>query len=1149
MALRTTDVFDLYTERVGLADCPHCGGIESISQSLVGYFLVENKLVLLDQGFNPEDNARDVLSPLTKSLGESPTLQRVANLEEFKSVFAEKVKSTARQYPLPHLNPVNPQEAVRCWQGLQGEILSAMLVGAHGIVPKFGVHSGSTDGLVDDRARTLEVIYELIVHTIQSWSIGIAALTTTKTLEEVLARLVDSCGAVIFVADRVTEMLNVTWNLITEKDIDPRIRFHFLAVDTSLHSMLGRESPRSVDWAYAYLLMRLQARSAESEEDGDRFQLSAQRISRTITYEGAWNAVSSVVNGILSSPDSQDRRALFERLDAATEDLGHGDILNDVLKGGLYIKTSPSNAESVEAKSSEEHTPKQFAELILSIRGRNSQLSISTLLAAWRLPWFEDAHAVTTLFEFLEPSTEGDIEERASLLAWFGERMKLLGQPVLALAKIGEEQAPWENALSLSSQRCLWTERSNALRLLGKRITALDVAETTLSVTLRDPDATDGNRATAWLNRGILLRELGRFSEAMPCISRAVELTDGRSYMPLQSLGTTLIQMGRSAEAVEALADARRMAGGFELRDTRIGLLVCEIAIRSQLGQQERVAALRKECPDLEEIPDAALVPYSAIIRQPSTEVRRSEEHLQIVASVLTRLSNRVDQQMECRNVREAHNACFSAAMLAQEFECSEAEALWRRDALICLEADLTLEPRTVIEVAITGVQDNPDCFSDMVLAIPQAIAESAGGVSLSIATMALLSPLDDPLGRLTLVALAQGRSASEIQLLAELRRNAHRKAMRTQSHSAIDAFDGVVTAEMIRNVHEPFVVIEWCDVPGKVFGISTLVSPGNVRTEFIENNAETDWVKAADKIVARLDNWHQGRLGQPHEIPHWKLIEDSLKSLLEKVLPAGGHVVFIDHVNMSGLPYHIALAPKWTTSYAADWHAIKIAVAANGSAPPRPRLGLLHSPRSNETSAVRAALQASADRVKEVANANGLALDLAPPGVADSEAFRRLLEGTDLLKVLCHGQISKDERGIVLIIDHMGMAPPGYSFGATLDANRAHCFGWDELEHQKIAPRTIFLGACSGGAVSISGLDERTSFASMLASVGTNAVVAPRWKIDAELALPILDDAISIFVNGAPLVKALAYAVEAAIGRGVPAWQAHAFVIEGAWI
>ena len=81
-----------------------------------------------------------------------------------------------------------------------------------------------------------------------------------------------------------------------------------------------------------------------------------------------------------------------------------------------------------------------------------------------------------------------------------------------------------------------------------------------------------------------------------------------------------------------------------------------------------------------------------------------------------------------------------------------------------------------------------------------------------------------------------------------------------------------------------------------------------------------------------------------------------------------------------------------------------------------------------------------------------------------------------------------------------------------------------------------------------ISGLDERISIFSSLSRIGTAAVVAPRWKIDVELALPVLDDAICAFLNGAGLAAAVQAAAAAAVGRGVPLWQAYAFVVEGAW-
>jgi hypothetical protein len=413
---------------------------------------------------------------------------------------------------------------------------------------------------------------------------------------------------------------------------------------------------------------------------------------------------------------------------------------------------------------------------------------------------------------------------------------------------------------------------------------------------------------------------------------------------------------------------------------------------------------------------------------------------------------------------------------------------------------------------------------------------------------MDLLSPLEDAFDRLTLLTYESGLGPAAIQLLAEIRRNAHRKAVHSRSEENPSFSFGPSVAAAMPADHAPFAVLEWCDIPEGMLGLVTFVRKGDGQAQYMGMSADLDLIGTSKKIGARLDNWYNGRSGYPYEAAQWELVKKELRGIAATLLPDGGHVVIVDHAALSGLPFHIALASEWTVSYAVDWSAIEAAIEANGSAPTRPKLGVLHAPRSNETVAVREALHASAVRMLHLAKDKELEVDQAEPGAADADAFRRLLETTDLMKVLCHGQVTKEDHQVVLVIDHENRSPPGYSFGVALETTRGHRFGRDEFAERRIASRTIFLGACSGGVVSVGGLDERTSFASLLAQAGTKSVVAPRWKIDAELALPVLDDALSRFVDGMPLAKAVSTAAEEAMQRGVPAWQAYAFVIEGAW-
>ena len=100
------------------------------------------------------------------------------------------------------------------------------------------------------------------------------------------------------------------------------------------------------------------------------------------------------------------------------------------------------------------------------------------------------------------------------------------------------------------------------------------------------------------------------------------------------------------------------------------------------------------------------------------------------------------------------------------------------------------------------------------------------------------------------------------------------------------------------------------------------------------------------------------------------------------------------------------------------------------------------------------------------LANEKKLEFDQAEPGAANSDAFRRLLETTDVMKVLCHGQVTREDHEVVLVIDHEQASPPGYSFGVTLETTQGHRFGRDQLAKQLVTlkddlPRSMLRRRC----------------------------------------------------------------------------------------
>lgn len=741
MACNVNDVFDLFLEKFDAFDCPNCGATASIAPSLVGLFIVDACLLVLDRGFDPKGLAPGAVAPLVNGLVLALATEAVSDLAQFKSAFAAKIKATARRYPLPSFNPASAEDNLCNWRGLQGEILSALFAGASGIVPNLGIHTHELDGTVNDQDHTIEVMKELVLHLMTNWSLGLSSLTREVPLEALLLRLIDSCGAVAFVAEQLIERLAELRAFMDDKKIDRWVAFHFRAVEASLFAMLGKDNPDADRWASDYLMVRSAAKKG-GKEPVDRFQLSEKRIQSTISYERAWNAVAVVLSSILEIEDQKKRDQEMTALELALDELGRGYLLSAVIQGGLRIGDVDGKSVATEAIN---RTPETFADHIRSRHESNPNVPWSILIHVWNPSWFSDASAVAHFFDLLEPYLDR-VEERSDMLTWLGERLKLLGAPQLALERIGKDPAPWEEQLEASDKRALWTERSNALRLAGERHRALEVSRETLSMTLGDADAPNQNKSTAYLNVGILLREIGQFSEAVAAMRLALTLApEVERWIAFQSLAATFVQMGRIAEAADCLAEARRTAGGIDMAGTRASLLVGEITARLYLREFKRADALMAEVPSVDDMPDAALPGLSGIIR--ATAIRKSdlEGSKDQAVRLIERLTQSAERFMAAGNLLQAQAVWHAAAVLAQDFDMPEAESLWQRDAQASAAAGRWPSTRTAIEMAILEIRKDPDQFVDMLDAILAALVQQAGGVEVDELTIDLLSPLEGP--------------------------------------------------------------------------------------------------------------------------------------------------------------------------------------------------------------------------------------------------------------------------------------------------------------------------------------------------------------------------------------------------------------------
>jgi hypothetical protein len=108
--------------------------------------------------------------------------------------------------------------------------------------------------------------------------------------------------------------------------------------------------------------------------------------------------------------------------------------------------------------------------------------------------------------------------------------------------------------------------------------------------------------------------------------------------------------------------------------------------------------------------------------------------------------------------------------------------------------------------------------------------------------------------------------------------------------------------------------------------------------------------------------------------------------------------------------------------------------------------IGLVFSPRANESEASLFAFRKSVERTREFAETQGLASTIITEGDADGEALRRVISTTSVAKVLCHGQVSRVGSDVGLLVAHEGALSPGYTFAATVKAAEPHRVGWREF-------------------------------------------------------------------------------------------------------
>jgi tetratricopeptide (TPR) repeat protein len=1095
------------------------------------------------------------LSELFSVAGLSPfPVWTTSDLSMFQKHISDCIKTSAGLFPyLGRPDADLDSEIVDVWRGLQGEVQTAVLTCASGAVP------GTRLSLADlaDQAVSFDDVQEYLkIRASTALSRLPLWLQTLRgsgvSFEEILFRLVDTCPSLSAIASSVLSVYDEVRGLMEKIDVsDEKIifDFQFEALQASLCRAAGIKNPREKEWAQAYLGKEF-ARLAElqNSEKFASLKLSRTRLAQTISRAAAWDAVSLFHASVLTARkhDIAERSKMTGWLEEVATSMGHDDIVEEIRRrGGIVIER-------------EEKTPGEIVDEIVKLAwtGNFPGASIGEILdlGTRSLTWGNDPARLEEVCELLLAHAKTDIEKRADVLSWYGRRMKELDDPKRALSRIGYEPADWENDLDPLSRIQLWTERSNALRLAGELTKALVIARMVRDVA--DHLGSVKNRAVATLNAGILERDCGFLDEAISTLAKAALLyPEGQRANALKSLGIALAAGGRDAEASEQFEHARQLVGKTSHPAEYVDLVIAEATARSNAGQNQKAVNLIQEYEDVQLIPASALPSFALLFTKLGNPEEARDDR--IANELMHRLIRVHEEFVKSNNLLRASHSIAAAAEAASLFRFKIEDELWERAGAFDIGWDQGMRPITALEIMRIAIEhSDEEKLNECLLFLPLSIGRFFGSLRIRMESFAALKSLDWHFRRLIGACVRNNVPISLMQTISEIRRNAHSRAIRlTQflenpegSSISVKYARPEYCLSSVTGGLGSFLVLEWIDAEGGTIPIGTIVDPKGVHRRDLPL-PPINIGELSEVVESRITGWHNGRQGEPYSVPEWSKFVDWLHAVVAERLPPGEHVVILEHADYGGIPFHIALASLWTCSYASDWAAVLAATQSSINHPEVRRGGLIYVPRQNESGSALAAFQRSLTRQREFFKIHQIPLEEKICEEADAAAVSSVLSSVDVVKIMCHGQISKSEAEIALLVARDGHLPPGHAFAVSTEAGRRHRLGWTQLSAMQSAAVVAFVGACSSGRVEVAGLDERIGLFATLQFRGMQAMVAPRWKIDVELAMPILDEALENYIEGRSLAEAINLAADAAISRGVPVWQARAFAIEGGWV
>jgi hypothetical protein len=433
----------------------------------------------------------------------------------------------------------------------------------------------------------------------------------------------------------------------------------------------------------------------------------------------------------------------------------------------------------------------------------------------------------------------------------------------------------------------------------------------------------------------------------------------------LDSLAVTFHQLGRTQEAIESISDALRLAVGPEasrawhLRSSRAALLVLEG--RSEEALDDLRAPVPRDGLDPPDIVNRALV-WTAVAAKvkPIPEEARAD-----LEDIDGRLADVADGARRRRDVVSELGALRARASLKEWCEPRQARELWEASIEAALASG---QPPDPIELVTLGQYawrgGDRERARDLLCRLPAALAARFGGVRDLASAVNGAVTLRPALDRLVSDVVFDGETSWEdARLVSELRRDAIGRVRTLRRRRS-----GADTSSLSRGLGDDVVarlaprsgaiaVVEWVDDGVHLASFLTRIDHrGEVSAAWLEL-PDIDLADIARRLPYRLSVWRRTRPGDPFALPEWMEVERWLQRTLTEHVNEGDRVVFVEHADLAGLPWHAAAAPRWPASYASEWSGLLQTRAGD----PRPRarvVGVVLVPRFREKPELLAALR-----------------------------------------------------------------------------------------------------------------------------------------------------------------------------------------------